>query len=86
MKQFKRKMGAGLKQEYQESKDIPKQIKNGNYKEATQQIVDITKMVFIVSIWILPAGAIISGFILKISDKMRPTAFQKKDKKEDIIE
>lgn len=43
-------------------------------------------MVFIVSIWILPAGAIISGFILKISDKMRPTAFQKKDKKEDIIE
>lgn len=75
-KEFKDKISTGLKQEYQETKDIPMHIKNGNYKEAGQQVTDIGKMVFIVSIWILPAGAIISGFIMKFSNKMRPTAFQ----------
>ena len=81
IKEFKEKIGSGLKQEYQETKDIPKHIKNGNYKEVKQQFADIGKMAFIVTIWILPAGAIISGFIMKLSNKMRPTAFQKKNDK-----
>lgn len=81
IKEFKEKISSGLKQEYQETKDIPKHIKNGNYKEVKQQFADIGKMAFIVTIWILPAGAIISGFIMKLSNKMRPTAFQKKNDK-----
>ncbi len=80
IKAFRKNIGSGLKQEYQETKDIPMHIKNGNFKEAKQQIADLGKMIIIASVWILPAGVIISGFILKVSKKMRPTAFQK-DKK-----
>ena len=80
LKDFTKKIGSGLKQEYQETKDIPHHIKNGNFKEVKQQIADLGKMVFIVFIWILPAGAVISGFIMKLSHKIRPTAFQVKEK------
>jgi len=74
---FSKKIGSGLKQEYQETKDIPSHIKNGNFKEAKQQVADLGKMIFIAVVWILPAGAVISGFIIKVSNRMRPTAFQK---------
>jgi len=77
-KAFHKKIELGLKQEYQETKDIPKHIKNGNYKEVRQQIFDLGKMAFIVTIWILPAGAIVSGFLMKIFKKLRPTSFQEK--------
>ncbi|NPA59106.1 MAG: hypothetical protein GXO30_01360 [Epsilonproteobacteria bacterium] len=83
IKEFTKKFSSGLKQEYQETKDIPKHIKNGNYKEARQQIADIGKMAFIISVWILPAGAIISGFIMKLSNKIKPTAFQTKEEKQE---
>ena len=79
IKEFSKKIGSGLKQEYKETKDIPMHIKNGNYKEVKQQVADITKMAFIAVIWILPAGAVISGFIIKLSNKIRPTAFREKD-------
>jgi len=79
IKEFTKKIGSGLKQEYQETKDIPKHIKNGNYKAVKQQVADLGKMAFIVIIWILPAGAIISGFVMKLSNKIRPTAFQVKE-------
>jgi hypothetical protein len=78
LKKFSHKIGSGLKQEYQETKDIPKHIKEGNYKEAKQQVLDIGKMIIIAFVWVLPAGAVLSGFIIKVSNKMRPTAFQKK--------
>ncbi len=32
-------------------------------------------------VWVLPAGAVISGFIIKFSKKMRPNAFQVTDVK-----
>jgi len=79
IKEFSKKIGSGLKQEYQETKDIPKHIKSGNFKAVKQQVADIGKMAFIAVIWVLPAGAVISGFILKISNKIKPTSFQKKD-------
>ncbi len=78
-KHFVNKIGTGLKQEYHETKQIPRHIKEGNLKEATQQAGDIVKMVAIAFVWVLPAGAIISGFILKFSKKMRPSSFQTKD-------
>jgi hypothetical protein len=76
LKVFTKKIASGLKTEYQETKEIPKHLKNRNFKEATQQIADIGKMAFIALIWILPAGAFISGFIVKFSSKIRPSAFQ----------
>jgi hypothetical protein len=78
IKEFHNKIGSGLKQEYQETKDIPKHIKNGNYKKAGEQISDIGKMAFIVTIWVLPAGAIISSFLIKLFNGIRPSSFQDK--------
>ena len=78
LKAFIKKIGSGLKQEYQETKDIPKHIKSGNFKEVGQQVADLGKMLIIAFVWVLPAGAVISGFIMKYSHKMRPTSFQKK--------
>ena len=80
-KNFTKKIGAGLKQEYHETKQIPYHIKKRNFKEAGQQIGDIGKMLIIAFIWVLPAGAILSGFIIKFSKKMRPSSFQTTDNK-----
>jgi len=76
IKNFSIKIGGGLKQEYHETKQIPKHIQKGNFKEAAQQVGDIGKMVFIALVWILPAGVIVSSFIVKFSKKIRPSAFQ----------
>ncbi len=80
---FTKKIGSGLKQEYQETKDIPKHLKNGDYKIAREQVVDIGKMIFIASIWVLPAGAIVSGALIKFSNKIRPSSFQDSEDEED---
>lgn len=73
---FAKKIGRGLQQEYNETKQIPYHIRKKNFKAAGEQIGDIGKMVLIAFVWILPAGAILSGFIIKFSQKMRPSAFQ----------
>ena len=54
LKKFSKRVGHGLKQEYKETKDIPKHIKNKEYKKATEQIGDIGKMTFLSTLWILP--------------------------------
>ena len=83
-KAFKDKIGSGLKQEYQETKAIPRHLKNGNYKEVKEQVADLGRMVVIAFIWVLPAGAIISGFVMKFSNKIRPSAFRKSEKSSKI--
>ena len=70
-------MGHGLKQEYEETKDIPKHIKNREYKKAAEQVGDIGKMTFLSSLWILPGGGVLSGILLKYFKKIRPSAFRK---------
>jgi hypothetical protein len=75
LKQFTQKLGTGLKQELSETRQIPGQIRKGNLKEAGKQIGDIGRMIVIAAVWVLPAGAIISGFIVKYSKKIRPSAF-----------
>jgi len=76
IKRFTKKLSKGLKQELQETKEIPKHIKNKEFKKAFEQIADIGRMTFISFLWILPAGGIISGFIVKFSQKIRPSAFR----------
>jgi hypothetical protein len=76
IKHFTTRLGTGLKQEYHETKQIPRHIKERNFKEALLQIGDLGKMSFLAVLWILPAGGILSGFIVKYSKKIRPSAFQ----------
>ena len=79
-KKFSKKMRLGLIQEYRETKDIPKQIKNKEYKKATQQIGDIGKMTFLSALWVLPAGGALSGILVKYFTKLRPSAFKEDEK------
>jgi len=79
IKNFSKNISQGMKQEYHETKQIPKQIINKEYKAAAQQVGDIGKMVFVASLWILPAGGVASACLLKASDKFRPSAFKNKD-------
>ena len=81
IKSFTQNLSKGMKQEYLETKQIPKQLKERQYKEATEQIGDIGKMVFLTMLWILPAGGVVSAFLLKISHKLRPSSFQTKEEK-----
>ena len=76
LKKFSKKMGHGLKQEYKETKEIPKHIKNREYKKAIEQIGDITKMTFLSVLWVLPSGSVVSATIVKVFKKMRPSAFR----------
>ena len=69
-------MGHGLKQEYNETKDIPKHIKNKEYQKAVEQVGDLTKMTFLSTLWVLPGGGVISGVIVKYFKKIRPSAFR----------
>ena len=69
-------MRHGLKQEYEETKDIPKHIKNREYKKAAEQVGDIGKITFLSTLWVLPGGGVLSGVLVKYFKKMRPSAFR----------
>ena len=79
LKRFTKKLSHGIKQELQETKEIPKHIQSKHYKKAAEQIGDIGKMTFLSFLWILPGGGILSATLVKFSEKFRPSAF--KDKK-----
>ncbi len=76
LKKFSKRVGHGLKQEYKETKDIPKHIKNKEYKKAAEQVGDIGKMTFLSTLWVLPGGGVLSGVLVKYFKKMRPSAFK----------
>lgn len=75
---FTKHIARGIRQEYHETKQIPKQLREKEYKAAAEQMGDITKMVFLALLWILPAGGIAGAFLLKISTRFRPSSFQEK--------
>ena len=83
LKRFSKKIEKGLKQEFQETKDIPKHLKNKEFEKATEQIGDIGKMTLLSTLWILPGGAVLSAFVVKYFKKMRPSAFREKEESED---
>jgi len=74
-KRFSKKIAKGLHVELKETIDIPKQLKNREYKKAGTQVVDIFKMVGLTLVWVIPGGAVITATILKFSHKARPSAF-----------
>jgi len=55
---FKR-MGNGFKQEYEETKNIPKDIKNKEYKKVAEQVGDIGKITFLSALWVLPGNGLV---------------------------
>ena len=74
-KKFSRRIGKGLHIEMKETIDIPKHIKNREYKKAGAQVVDIFKMAGLTVVWVIPGGAVITAMIVKFSHKARPSAF-----------
>ena len=85
IKNFTENLAKGMKQEYHETKQIPKQIKAKEYKEAAEQIGDIGKMIFLSLLWVLPAGGVASAFLLKISHRFRPSAFKETHQKSRVL-
>jgi len=58
-----------------ETIDIPKHIKNREYKKAGAQVVDIFKMAGLTVVWLSPGSAVITAMIVKFSYKARPSVF-----------
>jgi len=79
VKKFSKKMHHGLKQEYQETKDIPKHIKNKEYKKAAEQVGDISKMTLLSALWVLPGGGVVSTALVKFFKNIRPSAFREEE-------
>lgn len=83
---FSNTIGKGLHVEFKETIEIPKLIKNKEYKKAGSQVGDIFKMVGLTIIWVVPGGAVITAMILKFSHKARPSAFHpKEENSKDLI-
>lgn len=78
-KKFSKEIKDGLHIELKETRDIPKHIKNKEYRKAGEQIADIFKMVGLTVVWIVPGGALITTMILKFYHKARPSAFHPKE-------
>jgi len=82
MKGIKRRfkvLGRGLHIEWQETKEIPSLLLKREYKKAGAQVVDICKMAGLGIIWVIPGGAVLTAFIVKVSHKARPSAFQNEE-------
>ena len=80
-RKFSRRIGRGLHVELKETIEIPKLLKNKEYKKAGAQVLDIGKMAGLTVVWIVPGGAVLTAVILKFSHKARPSAFHPVEKK-----
>ena len=81
---FSRRIGRGLYVEWKETVEIPKLLKDKEFKKAGEQVLDICKMGTLTAIWVIPGGAVLTAMILKFSHQARPSAFHTKKKKEDL--
>ena len=81
---FSRRIGRGLHVEWKETIEIPKLLREKEFKKAGEQVLDICKMGTLTVIWVIPGGAVLTAMILKFSHKVRPSAFKIKDKKKDF--
>lgn len=82
-RKFSRRIVRGLHVEMKETIEIPKLLKNKEYKRAGAQVLDIGKMAGLTVIWIVPGGAVLTAVILKFSHKTRPSAFHPVEEIED---
>lgn len=82
-RKFSRRMKHGLHIEWKETVEIPRLIKNKEYKKAGNQVLDIVKMTSLGAIWIIPGGAVLTAMIIKFSHRARPSAFHPEKQKEE---
>jgi hypothetical protein len=75
LSKFSRRIGRGLHVEWKETIEIPKLLKNREYKKAGVQVFDIFKMAGLSVVWVIPGGAVLTAVIVKFSHKARPSAF-----------
>jgi len=83
-RKFSRRIGRGLHVELKETIEIPKLLKNREYKKAGAQVLDVGKMAGLTVVWIVPGGAVLTAIILKFSHKARPSAFHPEKNDEDM--
>jgi len=81
---FSRRIGRGLHVEWKETIEIPKLLKDKEFKKAGEQVLDICKMGTLTVIWVIPGGAVLTALILKFSHKARPSAFHTPEKKNEL--
>ena len=75
---FSRRIGKGLNVEFKETVEIPRLLKNKEYKKVGAQVADLVKMTGLAVVWVVPGGAVLTAMILKFSHKARPSAFHSK--------
>jgi len=80
LRTFSRRIGRGLHVEWKETVEIPKLLRDKEFKKASEQVLDICKMGTLTVVWVIPGGAVLTAMILKFSHKARPSAFKTKDK------
>jgi hypothetical protein len=75
---FVERMRRGLHIEYRETVEIPTLLRRREYKRAGAQMLDIVKMSGLVVLWAVPGGGFVVAAVLKVSRKIRPSAFQER--------
>ena len=73
---FVERMKRGLHIEYKETVEIPTLLREREYKKAGAQLLDIVKMSGLVVLWAVPGGGFVTAAVLKVSRRIRPSAFQ----------
>jgi hypothetical protein len=74
----------GMKVEWRETRAVPGQLLRGEFREAGEQVADLGRMGFLAALWVLPGGAILSGFFVKIFHRIRPSAFRHRQEKKQV--
>ncbi len=85
LRKFSRRIGRGLHVEWKETIEIPKLLKNREYKKAGDQVFDICKMAGLSVVWVIPGGAVLTAIIVKYSHKARPSAFHPIEEDSDTL-
>ncbi len=83
LKEFSKHIGKGINVEFKETIEIPKLLKNREFKKAGAQVTDLFKMAGLAVIWVIPGGAVLTAMIVKFSHKARPSAFHAKENKDE---
>jgi hypothetical protein len=78
----------GMKVEWHETRAVPGQLLRGEFRKAGEQVADLGRMSFLALLWILPGGAVISAFVVKVFHRIRPSAFRRRyrEKKQEECE
>jgi hypothetical protein len=66
----------GMKVEWHETRAVPGQLLRGEFRKAGEQVADLGRMSFLALLWVLPGGAVISAFVVKVFHRIRPSAFR----------